>query len=220
MVGVWVYYYGSGATTTLIYKRSLDAGSTWGPLTLVPGTENDPNGGPRAVALTDDPATVLLTNSNGKLWRSSDSGTTWAAPTAMFSHPTGSLQGGGVIIQLSATHKQHPNRLLTAFDHSIPWNKTKPCGTSPYAAGCEYASSYWSDDGGKTWQLSKDKVPNLGKRLRRRASDMISSRSVFDSKSERKGQASCLHLKKFPGQAVNRWRKKPVRFMVLVRVGR
>lgn len=72
-----------GATKILIYKRSLDGGSSWGALTLVPGSEGDPNGGARAVALRGT-STVLLTNSHGKLWRSLDSGVSWSAPVNMF----------------------------------------------------------------------------------------------------------------------------------------
>ena len=153
---------GSGATTTLIYKRSLNSGASWGPLTLVPGSETTTNGGPRAVTLGDPPSnTVLLSNSNGMLWRSSDAGLSWSAPSEMFNPSERQLAGGGVMIQLSATHKSHPNRLLAAYDQSIPWNKTNPCGENPYSPSCEFASSYWSDDGGKTWQLSPHRVPNL-----------------------------------------------------------
>jgi hypothetical protein len=152
----------SGATATLIYKRSLDSGASWGPLILVPGSETTTNGGPRAVALGDPPGTtVLLSNSNGMLWRSPDAGLSWSAPIEMFNPSERKLEGGGVMIQLSATHKSHPNRLLAAYDQSIPWNKTDPCGENPYSPSCEFASSYWSDDEGKTWQLSSHTVPKL-----------------------------------------------------------
>ena len=105
---------------------------SWGPLTLVPGSEHGGNGGPRAVALRDAPGTVLLTNSRGKLWRSSDSGLSWSAPVAMFSGAQ-HLEGGGVMIQLSAAHQSHPNRILAVYDQSLPWNTTTPCGSSPYS---------------------------------------------------------------------------------------
>eukprot|EP01052_Picozoa_sp_SAG31_P016280 SAG31_NODE_1072_length_10065_cov_2.900662_7_plen_598_part_00 len=63
----------------------------------------------------------------------------------MFKPGTGSLGGGGIMLQLSAKHKTHPNRLLSSFDSSIPWNNSDRCGVSVYSASCEYASSYWSD---------------------------------------------------------------------------
>ena len=145
----------AGATTTLIYKRSLDGGSSWGPLTLVPGSEHDPNGGPRAVALRNS-TDVMLTNSHGKLWRSSDSGATWGAPTPMFNN-SAARAGGGVIVQLSAVHPTHPNRLVSAFNANIAACERK----TPYAAGCEYASSYWSDDLGRSWHLSASQIPRM-----------------------------------------------------------
>ena len=147
----------AGATTTLIYKRSTDGGGTWGALTTVPGSEHDPNGGPRAVALRDS-STVLLTNSHGKLWRSDDRGLTWARPVEMFS-PAQSLGGGGVMLELSTSHPTHPSRLVAAFDATLPFPACSP-GGSPYDAACEYASSYWSDDG-QAWTLSSSRVPKL-----------------------------------------------------------
>ena len=147
----------AGATTTLIYKRSSDGGSSWGTLTTVPGSEHDPNGGPRAVALRDS-STVLLTNSHGKLWRSDDRGLTWARPVEMFS-PAQGLGGGGVMLELSASHPTHPSRLVASFDATLPFPACSP-GGSPYDAACEYASSYWSDDG-QTWTLSSSRIPKL-----------------------------------------------------------
>ena len=47
---------------------------------------------------------VLLTNSHGTSWRSSDSGASWSDPAAMFNatqHSSGGLSGGGVMVQLS-----------------------------------------------------------------------------------------------------------------------
>lgn len=64
------------------------------------------------------------------------------------------------MVQLSATHKTHPNRLLSVFDSPIPWHPGG-CGDSPYSPGCELASSYWSDDMGATWTLSASMVAKL-----------------------------------------------------------
>jgi hypothetical protein len=130
-------------------------------LTVVPGSEGQVTGGARAIALRQDPTRVLLTDGRGTLWRSTDSGVSWSAPTAMFDSAPGALEGGGVMLQLSAAHKTHPNRIVAAYDQPIGLNKSHPCGPSPYAATCEHASSYWSDDMGNTWSLSKGYVQSM-----------------------------------------------------------
>ena len=135
----------------------LAGGSSWGPLTLVPGSDGDPNGGPRAVALRGGKE-VLLTNSHGKLWKSSDSGASWASPVEMFKNNSyGALAGGGVMLQLSATHPTHPSRLIAAFDSDVAACEKE----TPYASACEFAGSYWSDDNGATFQLSVSTVPSM-----------------------------------------------------------
>ena len=146
----------AGASTTLVYKRSLDGGASWGALTVVPGSDQDRNGGPRAVALRGG-SDVLLTNSRGKLWRSSDSGLSWSAPRQMF-NASMQLAGGGVMLQLSANHPTAPGRLLAAWNGH---DAKAPGCTQPYAAACEYASSYFSDDGGTSWTLSKSRIPEM-----------------------------------------------------------
>ena len=115
-----------GAVHRQVYKRSTSGGSTWGPLTDAPELGGSP------VALSN--GSLLLFTGTG-IYRSDNGAASWL--------PSGNHSGGagGGIIQLSATHPSHPNRLLSVRK-------------GPGAVGEKAALTSYSDSDGRAWTAS------------------------------------------------------------------
>ena len=116
--------------TDLVFKRSTDAGRSWGPLGVVASAMGNAN----AAVLASGEISVLAmghpayTTPNYQI-RSTDDGLSWSKPAIVgpLSNSHGNrtvvANGPGTFIQLSANHSHAPNRLLSTgytYDVSNP----------------------------------------------------------------------------------------------------
>lgn len=138
------------AKSCRLLRRSEDGGQTWGPV-----REFDTGGN----AIVDHTTGDVLIVSPGKqlLWRSEDNGATWEKEEIVVKpNALGHGAPGGVKVAVGASeagitlhHGEHEGRLL------MPGRIQPPGGTNaqkywPY----NYNTAIYSDDGGKTWQVS------------------------------------------------------------------
>ncbi|MFC1452394.1 exo-alpha-sialidase [Verrucomicrobiota bacterium] len=135
-----------------LMRRSEDAGVTWGPV-----QEMESGGG--NVVIDDNTGDVLIVRpSTSELWRSSDGGKTWVKqsikvlPNAMGhgvpdnAPASGNCSESGIALR----YGEHKGRLL------VPVRVQPPNGDNAqeyWAYG--YNAGLYSDDGGKTWQVSE-----------------------------------------------------------------
>ncbi|MBX7258071.1 MAG: glycoside hydrolase [Candidatus Hydrogenedentes bacterium] len=135
-----------------LLRRSTDGGKTWSDIQEI---GPDANGSTIVDRTTGD---VLVVCANkGYLWRSKDNGLTWAREMITLKpNPYGHGTPDGIPIETSCSESgvtlqygEHKGRLL------MPGRIMPPKGSNaqewwPY----HYNSSLFSDDGGKTWQVS------------------------------------------------------------------
>ncbi len=133
-------------------RRSEDGGETWGPVQEV---GPDANGSAIVDANTGD--VMVVCARHGYLWRSSDHGAAWKREDIVIK-PNPAEQGSPDTVPADTTcsesgltlqHGEHKGRLL------MPARIMAPKGTNdqeywPY----HYNTAIYSDDRGKTWQVS------------------------------------------------------------------
>lgn len=135
-----------------LLRRSEDGGTTWSD-PQVPGKNTGGN-----VVVDGTTGDILMVRpSRGYLWRSKDNGKTWAQETITIKanpYGHGTLRNNPVDAACSESgitlqYGQHKGRLLVPGRIRPPSNSNAQ-ETWPY----HYNTSIYSDDGGKTWQVS------------------------------------------------------------------
>ncbi len=135
-----------------LLRRSEDGGKTWSP----PQEVGEDGGGSCIVDRTSGDV-LMVRADKGYLWRSKDQGKSWARETiTILPNPYGHGTPDGIPMDTSCSesgvtlqHGKYPGRLL------MPGRIMPPKGNNdqewwPY----HYDTSMYSDDGGRTWQVS------------------------------------------------------------------
>ncbi len=188
----------------LVAKRSHDGGRTWSEQSIVwddsihtcgnPCPVTDNNTGDVVLLMTHNPGNEhekdiqAGTVAQGRtVWvtRSSDDGITWSEPkniTSQTKDPAWGWYATGPGIGIQLTHAPHSGRLVIPANHSI---KLETNGETINENG---AHTIYSDDGGKTWKMSKPVRPSCNESQVVELSDgrlMLNSRSYEDPKFRR-----------------------------------
>ena len=101
----------AGSKAKLVYKRSINGGLTWGPLSDAPGSG-------AVLSLKSQPGVLLIFSTDGP-WCSENGGLNWTRRSDLAGAPA-----GGPLIQLSANHKVAPHRIVGAFrEGPTVWDK-------------------------------------------------------------------------------------------------
>lgn len=135
-----------------LVRRSEDAGDTWGP-----AQEVGPDAGGSAIVDQTNGEVMVVQSRDGHLWRSRDHGKQWQREEITISpNAIGHGSPDTVPFQTTASESgitlkfgEHHGRLL------MPGRIQPPAGSNdqeywPY----NYNTAIYSDDGGKTWQVS------------------------------------------------------------------
>ena len=188
----------------LMIKRSKDNGRTWSEQAVLWDDAGNTCGNPCPVIDRHSGDIVLLMTHNpgdehekeiqtgsvaqGRtVWvsRSSDDGVTWTAPkniTDQAKDPAWGWYATGPGVGIQLTHEPHAGRLVIPANHSI---KMKVDGETINENG---AHTIYSDDGGKTWNMSAPVRPSCNESQIVELSDgrlMLNSRSYTDPKLRR-----------------------------------
>lgn len=140
-------------------RKSFDGGLSWTPQEEV----GEDAGGTNAI-INESNGDLLLLHPKGFLWKSSDNGTSWQREEIVISPDAfglGSPDGVPVIVWASQAgitlmHGEHTGRLLMPARILGPRNSNDE-EWRPY----HYNTALYSDDNGKTWQVSAP-FPVLG----------------------------------------------------------
>lgn len=137
-----------GDNTCLGFERSTDGGHTWTRSEQVPGTETFGGGG--FLVDYENNAVFYLGNGSGNVivLRSDDSGKSWNCVQRMDGVRMGTYSDGA---KLSTFDGDGPN-----VDYVFPVSRRT--GVSDHTDFPHYNTSFYSRDGGKTWQISETQL--------------------------------------------------------------
>ncbi|MDB6024279.1 MAG: glycosyl hydrolase repeat-containing protein [Verrucomicrobiales bacterium] len=157
----------------IVFKRSIDAGKTWGKQQIIWDDKTNTCGNP-CVVQDKETGTIflLLTHNLGKdhekeinggtssgsrtvwLMKSDDDGLTWSAPkeiTSAVKEPSWRWYATGPGIGIQIEHGPKKGRLIIPSDHSVPDGEHTE----------SQSHVIYSDDHGKSWKIGGSIKPNM-----------------------------------------------------------
>lgn len=137
----------------LVLKRSKDNGQTWSPMEIVYDEGDKVTIGNPTPVIDSSTGTIRLVFGrdarNVLVMTSRDDGRTWSKPvdiTSQVTRPEWKFYGVGPGVGIQLRHGPHAGRLIIPAYHRTTQDKSGPT----------IAHVFFSDDGGESWQASRD----------------------------------------------------------------